>query len=153
VHSLEDGNANKKVMKKLEDNELDVIMQVRKLGEGFDHKRLAVAAVVSIFASLSPFVQFVGRIMRVVKQNAPDDLVNRGVVVFHAGANVARRWTDFQSYTGADQEFFDALLPMGVAVLWRRLPTVAEPCKADFGANGKLAEVYGSLALSHARNA
>jgi superfamily II DNA or RNA helicase len=112
VHSLEDGKANKKIMKKLEENELDVIVQVRKLGEGFDHKRLAVAAVFSIFASLSPFVQFVGRIMRVVKQNAPDDLVNRGVVVFHAGANVARRWSDFQSYTAADQEFFDTLLPM-----------------------------------------
>jgi DNA-binding transcriptional MerR regulator len=112
VHSLEDGKANERVMKKLEDNELDVIVQVRKLGEGFDHPRLAVAAVFSIFANLSPFVQFVGRIMRVVKQNAPDDPVNRGVVVFHAGANVARRWSDFQDYTGADQEFFDTLLPM-----------------------------------------
>ncbi|WP_235679191.1 DEAD/DEAH box helicase [Aquibium microcysteis] len=112
VHSLEDGKANDKVMKKLENNELDVIVQVRKLGEGFDHPRLAVAAVFSIFANLSPFVQFVGRIMRVVMQNAPDNPVNRGVVVFHAGANVARRWSDFQSYTGADQEFFDALLPM-----------------------------------------
>lgn len=112
VHSIEDGRANDKVMKKLENNELDVIVQVRKLGEGFDHPRLAVAAVFSIFANLSPFVQFVGRIMRVVKQNAPDDPVNRGVVVFHAGANVAKRWSDFQTYTGADQEFFDALLPM-----------------------------------------
>lgn len=112
VHSLEEGKANERVMRKLEDNELDVIVQVRKLGEGFDHPRLAVAAVFSIFANLSPFVQFVGRIMRVVKQNAPEDPVNRGVVVFHAGANVARRWSDFQDYTGADQEFFDTLLPM-----------------------------------------
>lgn len=112
VHSLEAGKANERVLKKLENNELDVIVQVRKLGEGFDHPHLAVAAIFSIFANLSPFVQFVGRIMRVVKQNAPYDPVNRGVVVFHAGANVAKRWTDFQSYTAADQEFFDALLPM-----------------------------------------
>jgi superfamily II DNA or RNA helicase len=112
VHSLEDARANERVIRKLENNELDVIVQVRKLGEGFDHPRLAVAAIFSIFANLSPFVQFVGRIMRVVKQNAPNDPVNRGVVVFHAGANVAKRWSDFQSYTGADQDFFDALLPM-----------------------------------------
>ncbi len=112
VHSLEDSKDNDKVMKKLDENELDVIVQVRKLGEGFDHPRLAVAAVFSIFANLSPFVQFVGRIMRVIKQNAPDAPVNRGVVVFHAGANVAKRWSDFQSYTGADQDYFDALLPM-----------------------------------------
>lgn len=112
VHSLEDGKANDRVLKKLKNDDLDVIVQVRKLGEGFDHQRLAVAAIFSIFANLSPFVQFVGRIMRVVQQNAPDAPVNRGVVVFHAGANVARRWSDFQSYTGADQEFFDALLPV-----------------------------------------
>ncbi len=112
VHSLEDGKANDRVLKRLKNDDLDVIVQVRKLGEGFDHQRLAVAAVFSIFANLSPFVQFVGRIMRVVQQNAPNSPVNRGVVVFHAGANVARRWSDFQSYTGADQEFFDALLPV-----------------------------------------
>jgi hypothetical protein len=34
------------------------------------------------------------------------------VVVFHAGANVARRWEDFQRYSQADQEFFDQLLPI-----------------------------------------
>lgn len=112
VHSREDGKANERVMQKLEENQLDVIVQVRKLGEGFDHPRLAVAAVFSIFANLSPFVQFVGRIMRVVKQNAPDDPVNRGVVVFHAGANIAQRWSDFQQYSAADQKFFDELLPM-----------------------------------------
>ena len=112
VHSREDGQANKRVMGRLENHEIDVIVQVRKLGEGFDHPLLAVAAVFSVFGNLSPFIQFVGRIMRVVRQNAPNDPVNRGVVVFHAGANCARRWTDFQEYTEADREFFDQLLPM-----------------------------------------
>jgi superfamily II DNA or RNA helicase len=111
VHSR-DGAANVAVLKKLESHDLDVIVQVRKLGEGFDHKYLAVAAVFSIFSNLSPFVQFVGRIMRVVKQNAPEAPVNRGVVVFHAGANIACRWADFQNYTQADREYFDQLLPL-----------------------------------------
>jgi superfamily II DNA or RNA helicase len=112
VHSREDGAANLRVMQRLENDQLEVIVQVRKLGEGFDHQKLAVAAVFSIFGNLSPFVQFVGRIMRVVDQNAPDSLRNRGVVVFHAGANVACRWEDFQRYSHADQEFFDQLLPI-----------------------------------------
>ncbi|WP_082652724.1 DEAD/DEAH box helicase [Aureimonas sp. AU12] len=112
VHSREDGQANERVMRKLEANELDVIVQVRKLGEGFDHPKLAVAAVFSVFGNLSPFVQFVGRIMRVIDQNAPDSPRNRGVVVFHAGANIARRWEDFQEYSQADQQFFDELLPV-----------------------------------------
>jgi superfamily II DNA or RNA helicase len=112
VHSREDGAANRRVLKKLDSHELDVIVQVRKLGEGFDHKHLAVAAVFSIFSNLSPFVQFVGRIMRVIEQNAPGHPKNQGVVVFHAGANVARRWQDFQEYSEADREYFDHLLPV-----------------------------------------
>jgi superfamily II DNA or RNA helicase len=112
VHSREDGAANQRVMQQLENHQLDVIVQVRKLGEGFDHPFLAVAAVFSIFSNLSPFVQFVGRIMRVIVQNAPGHVVNQGVVVFHAGANIAQRWGDFQQYSEADQAYFDQLLPL-----------------------------------------
>nr|VFK63822.1 MAG: Superfamily II DNA or RNA helicase [Candidatus Kentron sp. TUN] len=112
VHSREDSTANDRVLKKLEAHELDVIVQVRKLGEGFDHPYLSVAAVFSIFANLSPFVQFVGRIMRVIRQNSPNDLLNQGTVVFHAGANIAARWEDFQEYSEADRQFFDQLLPL-----------------------------------------
>lgn len=112
VHSREDSVANSRVMQQLENHELDVIVQVRKLGEGFDHPYLVVAAVFSIFANLSPFVQFVGRIMRVIVQNSPNHPINQGVVVFHAGANIARQWSDFQSYSEADQNYFDELLPL-----------------------------------------
>jgi superfamily II DNA or RNA helicase len=112
VHSREDGAANQRVMQQLDNHQLDVIVQVRKLGEGFDHPFLSVAAVFSIFSNLSPFVQFVGRIMRVIEQASPGHIKNQGVVVFHAGANIARRWGDFQQYSEADQLFFDELLPM-----------------------------------------
>jgi hypothetical protein len=77
-----------------------------------DHKYLAVAAVFSIFANLSPFVQFVGRIMRVIEQNSPDSLLNQGTVIFHAGSNIQRQWTDFQEFSQADQEYFQQLLPL-----------------------------------------
>ena len=112
VHSREDSVANERVMQRLENHQLDVIVQVRKLGEGFDHRFLAVAAVFSIFSNLSPFVQFVGRIMRVIEQDSPGHPLNNGVVVFHAGANIASRWEDFQQYSEADREYFDQLLPM-----------------------------------------
>jgi superfamily II DNA or RNA helicase len=68
--------ANDPVMQKLKDHQLDVIVQVRKLGEGFDHPFLAVAAIFSISRNLLRFVQFVGRIMRAIggfrrKQSGP----------------------------------------------------------------------------------
>ena len=67
------------------------------IARSFDHRFLAVAAVFSIFSNLSPFVQFVGRIMRVIVQNAAEHVVNQGVVVFHAGANIARQWATSSS--------------------------------------------------------
>jgi hypothetical protein len=65
----------------------------------------------SIFANLSPFVQFIGRVMRAIVQNEPRHPLNEGVVVFHVGANVAPRWQDFRAFSEADQEFFRELLP------------------------------------------
>ena len=110
VHSRE-GAANDRVFEQLENHELDVIVQARMLGEGFNHPYLAVAMVGSIFANLSPFVQFVGRVMRALEQNQPGHPLNQGVVVFHLGANVARRWEDFRRFSGSDQEYFANLLP------------------------------------------
>ena len=109
IHSREDGKANDRVLRQLEAHELDVVVQVRMLGEGFDHPHLAVAAVFSIYKHLSPFVQFVGRIMRVVKQNAVGDPINNGTVVCHAGANTAAVWDDFKDFAEADQEWFRLL--------------------------------------------
>ena len=111
VHSRERQVANDRVLDRLANHDLDAIVQARMLGEGFDHQYLAVAMVGSIFANLSPFVQFVGRIMRVIEQDAPSASVNRGTVVFHAGANVARRWEDFRDFSEADQGYFAELLP------------------------------------------
>lgn len=112
VHSLQEGAENTRILTLLENHLLDVIVQVRKLGEGFDHPFLSVAAVFSVFKELSPFVQFVGRIMRAIDQNDPESLNNQGVVVFHAGSNIAGLWEDFQEFSQADQEFFKQLLPL-----------------------------------------
>jgi len=110
VHSRQAGQANDRVFAALENHELDAIVQSRMLGEGFDHPLLAVAMVGSIFANLGPFVQFVGRVMRSINQ-VPNHPLNQGVVVFHLGANVARRWNDFRSFSEADQGYFAELLP------------------------------------------
>lgn len=110
VHSKQDGKANQLVYDKLNRHELDVIVQVRKLGEGFDHPYLTVAAVFSIFGNLSPFVQFVGRVMRVIPDVDPFSVVNEGVVVFHVGANVTGVWKDFQAFAQADQDWLAQLV-------------------------------------------
>ena len=110
VHSQLAEKANERTHEKLDNHELDVIVQVRKLGEGFDHPYLSVAAVFSIFSNLGPFMQFVGRIMRTIPGVDPFDPVNDGVVVFHVGGNITGVWTDFQQFAEADQAFFANLI-------------------------------------------
>ncbi len=146
VHSREDSAANERILQRLENHELDVIVQVRKLGEGFDHPFLAVAAVFSIFSNLSPFVQFVGRIMRVIKQDAPGDSLNRGSVVFHAGANIASRWADFQEYSEADRELFDQLLPTENLDFSSSDELEIEPAPRNFG-DGEHFDVRSQTAI------
>ena len=111
VHANEGGKKNAEMLAKLDRDELDVIVQVRMLGEGFDHPWLSVAAVCSVFSNLSPFVQFVGRIMRVIPGEPKHAVANRGTVIYHAGSNIARRWSDFRDFSAPDQQYFDELLP------------------------------------------
>ncbi|EMO58389.1 type III restriction enzyme, res subunit [Leptospira santarosai str. CBC1416] len=112
VHSSENNRKNENVHRKLERHELDVIVQVKKLGEGFDHPYLSVAAVFSIFLSLAPFIQFVGRIMRAIAQNDPHHPLNQGTVVFHAGTNIHDRWIGFKEFSQKNQKFYGELFPM-----------------------------------------
>lgn len=93
-----------KVLRDLHDGTLDAIVQVQMLGEGFDHPPLSVAAVFRPFRSLSPYIQFVGRVMRVNKQQAPGHLDNRGIVVSHVGLNLDRHWEDFKNLDTEDQQ-------------------------------------------------
>jgi len=111
VHANEGGKRNAEILAKLDRDELDAIVQVRMLGEGFDHPWLSVAAVCSVFSNLSPFVQFVGRIMRVIPGQPRHSVANRGTVIYHAGSNIARRWSDFRDFSAPDQQYFDELLP------------------------------------------
>jgi DNA repair protein RadD len=83
---------------------LDCIVQVQMLGEGFDHPPLSVAAVFRPFRSLSPYIQFVGRIMRVIHQNKPDHPDNQGYLVSHVGLSNDEHWDDFRELDFDDQE-------------------------------------------------
>ncbi|PJN93388.1 DEAD/DEAH box helicase, partial [Amaricoccus sp. HAR-UPW-R2A-40] len=66
------------------------------LGEGFDHPKLSVAAIFRPFRSLGPYLQFVGRIMRVVVQNSPGHPDNLGHIVTHLGMNLDARFQEFK---------------------------------------------------------
>ncbi|MGH2567026.1 MAG: DEAD/DEAH box helicase, partial [Bacteroidota bacterium] len=84
----------------------DVVVQVAILGEGYDLPTLSVAAVFRPYRSLSPYVQFVGRILRLAQPDTPYSPANHVYLVSHIGLNDDRWWSDFTNFDKDDQEFF-----------------------------------------------
>ena len=102
-----DEKANEEVMRDLYSGILDCIVQVQMLGEGFDHPKLSVAAIFRPFRSLAPYIQFVGRILRVVVQNDPTHPDNYGHIVTHVGMNLDELLKRFKLFENDDQKFWE----------------------------------------------
>jgi len=98
------------VMQKLRSGMLDCLVQVQMLGEGFDHPHLSIAAIFRPFRSLPPYVQFIGRTMRVVVQNDPRHPDNYGYVVTHIGMNLDQQLEDFRDMEREDRDYFEGLI-------------------------------------------
>ena len=110
IHSKMAAEDRAEVLRKLKAGLIDVIVQVQMLGEGFDHPQLSVAAIFRPFRSLGPYLQFVGRAMRVVVQNDPRHPDNYGYIVTHAGMNLDTLLTDFREIEREDQQFLAGLI-------------------------------------------
>ena len=110
IHSKQSEDEQVAILNALYNGTLDCIVQVQMLGEGFDHPKLSVAAVFRPFRSLAPYIQFVGRIMRVVVQNDPLHPDNIGHIVTHLGMNLDERLKEFKQFENDDQAFWDKVI-------------------------------------------
>jgi DNA repair protein RadD len=110
IHSKQEPTEQEKVLAALRNGTLDCIVQVWMLGEGFDHPHLSVAAIFRPFRSLAPYIQFVGRIMRVVVQNDPTHPDNLGHIVTHLGMNIDQRLKEFKQFERDDEAFWDKVI-------------------------------------------
>jgi DNA repair protein RadD len=107
IHSNQDDDEKEAVKRDLYNGVLDCIVQVAMLGEGFDHPKLSVAAIFRPFRSLAPYIQFVGRILRVVVQNDPTHPDNYGHIVTHVGLNLDEQLKRFKQFENDDQKFWE----------------------------------------------
>lgn len=107
IHSNMDDDKKNKVILDLKSGVLDCIVQVQMLGEGFDHPKLSVAAIFNPFRSLAPYIQFVGRILRVIVQNDPTHPDNYGYIVTHIGLNLDQQLKRFKEFENDDQSFWE----------------------------------------------
>ncbi len=88
----------------------DAVVQIQILGEGYDLSTLSVAAVFRPYRSLPPYIQFVGRVLRLATPDIPDSPGNRTFLVSHVGMNDERWWEDFRQFDQDDQSFFQEFL-------------------------------------------
>ncbi len=110
IHSKQREDEQAAILAALRNGTLDCIIQVQMLGEGFDHPKLSVAAIFRPFRSLGPYLQFVGRIMRVVVQNSPGHPDNLGHIVTHLGMNLDARFQEFKDFENDDKAFWDKVI-------------------------------------------
>jgi excisionase family DNA binding protein len=110
IHSKQEPSEQQEVLSSLRNGTLDCIVQVLMLGEGFDHRQLTVAAIFRPFRSLAPYVQFVGRIMRVIVQNDPSHPDNLGHIVTHLGMNLDQRLEEFKQFEQDDEAFWKRVI-------------------------------------------
>ena len=110
IHSRQNDEEQEAILTSLRNGTLDCIIQVQMLGEGFDHPKLSVAAIFRPFRTLAPYIQFVGRIMRVVVQNDPTHPDNVGHIVTHLGMNLDERLKEFRQFENDDQAFWDKVI-------------------------------------------
>lgn len=77
----------------IENHKVEVVIHVAKLGEGYDHKYLSVAAIFRPFRSRLPYEQFIGRVLRSID---PDEVVNEedniAAVVHHQELGLEELW-------------------------------------------------------------
>ncbi|MFA6619092.1 MAG: DEAD/DEAH box helicase family protein [Candidatus Neomarinimicrobiota bacterium] len=102
--SSEDKKTNKPIKEKLKQGKIDVIVHIGMLGEGFDHKKLGVAAIFRPYASLNPYIQFIGRVIR------NNENTEYCWVVSHLGLNQMKRFDEFKMFDNDDQKFLQDLL-------------------------------------------
>lgn len=97
-------DTNDQTFTKLSQGKIDVIINIGMLGEGFDHKPLGVAAIFRPFATLNPYIQFVGRVIRA------NGSTKHCYVVSHLGLNQSKRFDEFKLFDNEDKEFLEELL-------------------------------------------
>ncbi len=88
-----------------EHGDIDAMVHVGILGEGYDNKNISIAALFRPFRSVAPYTQFVGRALRALPDG--NDTDNLAHVVAHAGLNQEEHWQYFKHETEEAQVLAD----------------------------------------------
>ncbi len=68
IHSELEKYERESEFAKIDSNQVDVVINVAMLGEGYDHKFLSIAALFRPYKTLLPYAQFIGRVLRSISE-------------------------------------------------------------------------------------
>lgn len=96
VHSNLSKKQKQEALRKVESHQIDSLIHVAMLGEGYDHPYLSVAAIFRPFKSLAPYSQFIGRILRRIPENEANSKIdNIGSVIAHNELGLMPLWKEY----------------------------------------------------------
>jgi len=90
---------------------------VQILGEGYNLGTLSVGALFRAYRHLAPYIQFVGRVLRLADPLSPHSPANKVYLVSHVGLNDERWWNEFTLFDKQDQQFFHEMMTGAQAVV------------------------------------
>jgi len=99
VHSGLEKSVQENELEKINNNEVDVVINVAMLGEGYDHKFLSIAAIFRPFKTLLPYAQFVGRTLRAIEleDGTFTEEDNTAVLVHHKELGLEPLWEYYKN--------------------------------------------------------
>ncbi len=94
--------ASEKAIIEYKKGQLDVLVNVDMLSEGFDHPNISIAAIFRPFRTLSPYAQFIGRALRKIQDGKADDNIdNIAHIIYHKELDLDDLWS---YYTGQKEK-------------------------------------------------
>jgi DNA repair protein RadD len=109
ISSEQDEKERKRIVAALRQGSIDAIVQVQMLGEGYNLGTLSVGALFRPYRNLAPYIQFVGRVLRLADPLLPHSPTNKVYIVSHVGLNDERWWNEFTQFDERDQKFFQEI--------------------------------------------
>ncbi|WP_223466862.1 DEAD/DEAH box helicase [Pseudomonas sp. GL-RE-26] len=98
VHSQMESADVLSEFRKIDAHEVDVVVSVNMLMEGYDHKYLTILALFRPYRSINAFAQIVGRILRAipVEEISAFEIDNNALIIYHQETGLDEMWHIFQ---------------------------------------------------------
>ncbi len=99
VHSEMDPEIKDSEFKRIDRHEVDVVVSVNMLMEGYDHKYLTILALFRPYRSINAFAQVVGRVLRAIPQEEITlfEIDNNALIIYHEETGLNDMWSLFQT--------------------------------------------------------